>query len=85
MSQLATSNQHKYKRVNKKQKTNILMIHMPEQLNLPQRPLGINPIIKRIRNLLYRHMLIRLRIQRRTKTNATKSVKINTTLSLKCI
>lgn len=38
------------------------MIHVREQLDLAQSPLRINPVIKRIRDSLNRHLLLRLRI-----------------------
>lgn len=46
-------------------RNNILMIHMPQQLDLSQRPLRIDPVVECIRNLLHRNVLVRLRIQSR--------------------
>lgn len=53
------------------------MIHMTKKLDLTQRPLGINLVIKRIRYLLYRHVLVRVRIQRGASTR-NKKIKIRT-------
>ena len=55
------------------------MIQMPEQLNLPQRPLGIHMIIERVRDLLDCNHLSRLRIHHRTTKKATEFNKKSTT------
>jgi len=49
------------------------MIHVTKQLDFSEGPLGVNLVVKRIRNLLDGNMLIRLRVQRRTiHTQQTK-------------
>jgi hypothetical protein len=40
------------------------MIHVAKQLDLPESPLGVDLVVERIRDLLYRHVLVRLRVQR---------------------
>lgn len=47
---------------------NVFMIHMSEQLDLPQSPLCIDLVVESIRNLLNGHVLARLRIQSRAVT-----------------
>jgi len=41
------------------------MIHVTKQLDFSEGPLGVNLVVKRIRNLLDSNMLIRLRVQSR--------------------
>ena len=40
------------------------MIHVAKQFDLPESPLGVDLVVERIRDLLYRHVLVRLRVQR---------------------
>lgn len=49
------------------------MIQMPEQLDLPQRPLRIHVIIECVRDLLYRDHLLGLRIHHRAARKNTKT------------
>lgn len=45
--------------------TDVFMIHMPQKLDLPKRPLRIDFIIERISYFFERYVLVRLRIQSR--------------------
>lgn len=40
------------------------MIHVAKQFDLPESPLGVDLVVERIRDLLYSHVLVRLRVQR---------------------
>lgn len=44
------------------------MIHMPKKLDLTKSSLSIDLVIKRISNLLDRHMLVGLGVESRTET-----------------
>ena len=41
------------------------MVHVPQQLDLTQRPLCVYPILKRVADLLNGNLLLRLRIDSR--------------------
>lgn len=41
------------------------MVHVAEQLDLPERALGVDLVVERVGDLLDRHLLPRLRVERR--------------------
>ncbi|BAS96225.1 Os06g0154550, partial [Oryza sativa Japonica Group] len=45
--------------------TDILVVHVAEQLDLPERALGVDLVVERVGDLLDRHLLPRLRVERR--------------------
>lgn len=57
-------------------KNYIFMVQVPEEFDLPQRPLGIHVVVKGVGYLLNGHHLIRLRIHNRTKQKG-KPIKPN--------
>jgi len=54
-----------------KKKTHVIMFHVAEKLDFPERPLGVDPVVKRIPNLLNRNSFFGLRI----RSAANKSFK----------
>lgn len=54
----------------RKNKAHVIMFHVTEKLDFPERPLGVDPVVKGIPNLLYRHSFFRLRIRRTAKQSS---------------
>ena len=48
--------------------TYVLMVHVAQQLDFPQRPLGVDVVVERIANLLDRNLLPYLRVDSRAET-----------------
>jgi len=46
--------------------TYVLVVHVAEQLDFPQRPLGVDVVVEGIANLLDRNLLVCLRVHSRT-------------------
>ena len=44
-------------------KTHVIMFHVAEKLDFPERPLCVDPVVKRIPNLLNRNSFFGLRIR----------------------
>lgn len=50
----------------------ILVVHVPQELDLPQCPLRIDPIVKRVGNLLDGHLLLSFTVYRGADNSAPK-------------